>query len=1126
MSNGLLRQLRLNRESKERVGNLLEKLLTVPEFLEKATNAFGPSSLLESVANIIPWADVLDAAADALVSTAAPIRFLAEFSKRFKEPPNPESLAFAACTLAYHRALILALKEVGEPPATEAKPVKALKFLRENLSRSNVDFNNFNSSKPTSHAFFVEAQKCLESFSANIGYPRRSVERLADLVQESFSSELANILIDEQSERLRWYLLLQSESGSVYQAARDHGALQQSMFENLPAISREPFTLHEIYIELMCNSIPWSNFRNLLIANRANQLATSAERRSLTNEVMNRIKGPNLDGFIIVHGAPGSGKSAFGLALANQLLAEGFHPLRISLRDLHTLGEHPSPSDIGKQLGLAISLPDHWKSGRPDLLQESELFSQGRRIPDRTETICPFVLIIDGWDELRVKEPAPHEILLGKLLTYLKETFLERPLGSPIVRIVLLGRSSLTLWNNVLYQYLESDSVIHTLLPLNPKQLKDFLTRLGLAIHKPATREKMDKCWRGIRLGQLRTLVDVYTEAFRSDAALGSGPLVNSPDLLKHGRDLLSYPLLALLTVRLIAETRLEARALLDTDSTTLFREILDMTCEKAGRGPEDPIDTRRHSVLAATDLRVLLRSVAEAVEVLGAKSIGYDELGPRIEPLYHIRGVKPKETGSYLDLLKRLELSYYVTGTKSSFEFLHPSLQTYLFAEQIVKILIDDDQPDASELIRPIQEYGWKDFSIGHPCHQLSRRLSYLLAPRWLSSEAWMHLANILSWEVLRETDRLEPDSHDLRGIDRWIRLRDKLDLIWTWWLEGAHMRLPSDAADVRMAATSAEPWILNLARWAVPLHGNSRILRPVSFSSLDAHLGDGLFRLAAVIHWLVARREGIAAHRAVSRHPGRGLPRLNPSNSVMTGRESLRFQPAGPRPERFQEIVARINAAEDRPAGPFPVGVDMRGIDLRQAALSIIKPAAPIEQVAICQEADLTEARMDGSYLHGLEAPAVIANRIQLTGAVLHEANLQGAHLEEGNLRFARTFRANLSDAKMKGAKLGMMSGQEADFTNADLQNADLVRADLRGARFENANLSGANLSGAILDEAIFCRADLRGATLKGTSLRKANFQEAHLEGLDLSAAKVDREALRNAYCEGVILEENDSF
>ncbi len=123
-----------------------------------------------------------------------------------------------------------------------------------------------------------------------------------------------------------------------------------------------------------------------------------------------------------------------------------------------------------------------------------------------------------------------------------------------------------------------------------------------------------------------------------------------------------------------------------------------------------------------------------------------------------------------------------------------------------------------------------------------------------------------------------------------------------------------------------------------------------------------------------------------------------------------------------------------------------------------------------------------------------------IDLSGAVLPNANfshadfahanLEGSNLPNANLTMAILASANLKKAILSGASLAF-----ADLTDSDLTGSDLSEANLNKAIFQNANLLAVN----------FRNTDMRGADLKGAQ---------NLSWSDLLHGRVDEKTVTPAY------------
>jgi uncharacterized protein YjbI with pentapeptide repeats len=141
--------------------------------------------------------------------------------------------------------------------------------------------------------------------------------------------------------------------------------------------------------------------------------------------------------------------------------------------------------------------------------------------------------------------------------------------------------------------------------------------------------------------------------------------------------------------------------------------------------------------------------------------------------------------------------------------------------------------------------------------------------------------------------------------------------------------------------------------------------------------------------------------------------------------------------------------------------------------------------------------------------------AERADLRGAVLRDADLSGANLSLANFNTADLRGANLSGSDINTADLRETDLRGANLSGVHIRVANLSDADLRGVRLRGADLRDADLSGANLSETDLSDADLRrvrlrvanlsDADLRGVRLRGADLSGANLSGANLSAAPV---------------------
>jgi hypothetical protein len=217
-------------------------------------------------------------------------------------------------------------------------------------------------------------------------------------------------------------------------------------------------------------------------------------------------------------------------------------------------------------------------------------------------------------------------------------------------------------------------------------------------------------------------------------------------------------------------------------------------------------------------------------------------------------------------------------------------------------------------------------------------------------------------------------------------------------------------------------------LIRWAAPLTAEeNESLRLDSATSLDAHLGDAICQICAMVHFYVAVNEGldwVEPRRLEYAESGgkRKCQRLAKCDQI----ELALFAPGGEggRPSRynpaFKQYCARINSAYGSPLREFPSRAILDGVNLARADLYL---------------STLGNVRL---------------NSARLAGADLSEAKLSGADLSRASLDSADLTCANLASANLSHASLA-----SASLDGASLYSARLKGADLRGARLNGADL-----------------------------------------------------------------------
>ena len=339
---------------------------------------------------------------------------------------------------------------------------------------------------------------------------------------------------------------------------------------------------------------------------------------------------------------------------------------------------------------------------------------------------------------------------------------------------------------------------------------------------------------------------------------------------------MMGLPLLAHLGLRLIIAERTTLQDVIQ-NPTALYRKLIDITCPCAGNpANQDAEDVRP---LTGSVLRDLLRRTAAAMTIRGRETISYKELEARLPRRGELDQLIKGATRDY-PLADLLIAFFFKSGNRElGCEFVHKSFREYLFAEAVVEAL--KRYGSNTDQVPQRMPY-WKDFQSGDPRHALRLELGTLLGSQYLTSEVCGHLEELIEWEIMRAA--LPPQhpeqerSTDVLVLDGWIRVRDGLADLWEWWSEGVNMRpqprFSEDTAALSYSDFLATTLVKTFARRDLP---DNQLPTPNRVTTVDSHLGDGLFRIAALVHYCVAADTGWLKPRTDSERFSPGRPVLS---------------------------------------------------------------------------------------------------------------------------------------------------------------------------------------------------------------------------------------------------------
>jgi hypothetical protein len=1048
MSNTLMEKLSLSQQEKSRLGKRLSKIKSVSKFLSDAIDAFKDTSLPSAIAKAAPWAGMIGKAAGEIVP---PVKFAIAVVEKLTTEHDPEALGYFACTLAYQRGIQQTVDTLEVPIVSKkeerelAAKVNGLKSGIDDVSMKDFSFGN-----ALSHPFIKKADEALRTYSDVMGYSATQSRQLVSGVHTRFVGNLKTLLshgkLKERFEPFTQLMELGTGEQQAYEALYEHAEYQRWQFEEDPVFKKEPFALAHIYVETECGKLLWGEINSPVgQKSRKNMEREQVDpfsekwggRHDLVETVLELIGDSSFREAIVIQGIAGSGKSSFTLRLCSELIKEGLRPIRVRLRDLQ-LDKH-----VSERLPEAVLLEE--KDRRTGQLRPDDLFLGGDIFKEETvfrgARICPYILILDGWDEISISATEGFKVRVSKMLDEIRSQFLSTR-GTPI-RILLTGRPSAAVSES---NFLRDRTPVLTIRTLSPSQLQKFVRDLAQAVKKkPIELESTEADqWAVPESKHFSSVFEQYEMDFEASLQTQRPPedrFATRRAMYANPRGslaVLGLPLLAFLAVRLISQWKGDITGLLE-DSTTLYRALVDMTCEKAGRPSDDISDFEgKRARVTGIDLRQLLRRTAAAMTIFGEEAISYTELALRLN--YQGEELDYRATEATKDsVLTSLMISFYFKGGHPQLgcEFLHKSFREYLFAEAISETLKEFGWKQKQSLAE--REPYWSDFGPSEIDfrHEFSRRLSELLAPQWLSPEVSTHLERLITWEINRTTETesgigTPPNPLDTAG---WERVRDGLADMWDWWAEGVHLRPQPIKEKLRRTIEFQRSYAEELVELSAPLDTSQTVAlpEPSRVLTMDAHLGEGLIRICALVHYQLAVRSGWLKPRAaqfktrIAARIWEGVsaigsgPRRCQSLVRQQGRTWTLFAPSGIDPDYFAGHCHRINAGGWRPHGDFPFGANLSGIDLRGAT---IQPGIPLEPPlgTVWTHANISGANCAGGCFYDHRMSDVLAEEVRFWYSLLETTKLTDSVLTGS--RFVNTY---VYDSNIEGAELGHIRGLE---------------------------------------------------------------------------------------------------
>ena len=150
----------------------------------------------------------------------------------------------------------------------------------------------------------------------------------------------------------------------------------------------------------------------------------------------------------------------------------------------------------------------------------------------------------------------------------------------------------------------------------------------------------------------------------------------------------------------------------------------------------------------------------------------------------------------------------------------------------------------------------------------------------------------------------------------------------------------------------------------------------------------------------------------------------------------------------------------------------------------------------------------------------------RLDLSGADLHNVDMRGANLKYVCLNKANLSGANLYNANLDSADLTMADIINTNLNEANMDGAYLTCAFIRSSSLRNANLTETKFDCAMLFDVKFCKSDLHLSSFRCASIDDCNFNEASLEDACLDCCSIFSSSFIQTDMTGVFIDNIAGF
>lgn len=1021
-------------QTKYQVSSVAEKYSNISNFFIEALDLCSDKSFANVLNSLIPTVgNVVGEVADSAGEAFGIAKFAISIFSKIGNIKDSKKIGYLLCNLAYQKAFKMTIESYDKFNLTiEKENIQKLQNTLRSVKEYDFDLKSFDFDSVLSHSFILHADSVTSTFLLDIGADQYQTRMIINDIHLNYFSCFRELLASHRDKTQFSNFIESIKNKKDEEKARillkEHADYQKWLFKEKPLFEEKDFSLSDIYVRMKCSNI--------------NSSSALEKDIDLGRKVFSYIENDEFNQPIIIEGTAGSGKSSFTLWLCTELINRGYRPIRIPFKliEFDPNKKFFDDEDIYKILAKTINFKDIERYGKDWPQVDIDLFCGGKifneRIPNKKIDISPYVIILDGWDELTLSaQKSFTEFLNG-----LHKTFINH--NNNIIRLILTGRPSDLINPNC--KILSNKPPILDIKQLDADLLKELFDKLNV-------------------------FNELDSEIIKK--------IINDYEYNRNQTyEILGLPLLVFIVHELLSDpnNQIDYKKLFN-NKAILYKQLADLTCENAGKRKQlkrEELDAH----IYGERLRKLLQKTAKIISLKGNELVSYDDLSILLED---------DELDIAEEDISKIIISYYFKGGhhNAGCEFVHKSFREYFCAEALMDCFKEyyneiKNIESATKQRTCIKKDINTDFEEGTPIYKFSRSLSEIICLRAITNEVFEFFVGLLEIELSKKNGK----NQHFGPI-----IRDGLIQIWEWWLKEIPVKYDIDLNDELKT-----PLLLDIIK---PYLGLNVSKLALTITNLDSFLGSGILKFCVLIHKILLQKAGINSLEKEELNFIEIPEKRNFQTSVrLNNQGAYAFMPIGLLERRMENsafiqknFISRILNTKSV-ANLELLCCDLRGIDLSYLTLDNINLSGSTFENAILKGVNFINLIAQNTNFNNADMFMANLENSDFDNAALKKVNLVNANLNETILT-----NTNLDEAFLTG-----VYAENVDFSSASIQNINFERANLKNANLNNTNISNSNLrytnlTYTSLSDATLIKTDLTRSDLSNSHCHQAIFKNA---------------------------------